>query len=77
MGVEVLHTEVVHHQDKSYRAGGVSEKTRGVSLIEVEGLQERDETEIRQLTCLFEAVHRLLDSEEDVRLSGFVLFQKG
>ena len=53
-GVVVLHTEVVHHQDKSYRAGGVSEKTRGVGLIEVERLQERDETEIRQLTCLFE-----------------------
>ncbi len=34
-GVVVLHTEVVHHQDKGYRAGGVAEKTGGVGLMEV------------------------------------------
>ena len=37
-GVVVLHTEVVHRQDKGYRAGGMAEKTRGVGLIEVERL---------------------------------------
>ena len=73
-GVVVLHTEVIHHQDKGYRAGGVAEKTRGVGLKEVERLYERDETEIRQFTCLFEAIHSLLYAKEYVRLSGFVLF---
>ena len=73
----VLHTEVVHHQDESDRAGGVAEKTRGGGLEEVEGLEKRDKTEIGQLTCLFEAVHSLLDSEDYVRLSGLVLFEEG
>ena len=45
-GVVVHHTEVVHHQDKSDRAGGVAEKTRGVGLEEVKGLEKRDKTEI-------------------------------
>ena len=43
----VLHTEVIHHQDKGDRAGGVAEKTGGVGLMEVESVEERDETEIR------------------------------
>ena len=73
----VLHTEVVHHQDESDRTGGVAEKTRGVGLEEVKGLEKRDKTEIGQLTCLFEAVHSLLDSEDYVRLSGLVLFEEG
>jgi hypothetical protein len=41
-GVVVLHTEVVHHQDKGDRASGVAEKTRGVCLEEVKGLEKRD-----------------------------------
>jgi hypothetical protein len=45
-GVVVLHTEVVHHQDKGDRASGVAEKTRGVGLEEVKGLEKRDKTEI-------------------------------
>ena len=73
----VLHTEVVHHQDESDRAGGMAEKTRGGGLEEVEGLEKRDKTEIGQLTCLFEAVHSLLDSEDYVRLSGLILFEEG
>ena len=73
----VLHTEVIHHQDESDRTGGVAEKTRGVGLEEVKGLEKRDKTEIGQLTCLFEAVHSLLDSEDYVRLSGLVLFEEG
>jgi hypothetical protein len=72
-GMVVLHTEVIHHQDKGDRAGGLAEKTGGVGLIEMESLEERDKTEIRQLTCLFEAVHSLLYAVEYVRLSGFVL----
>ena len=73
----VLHTEVIHHQDESDRTGGVAEKTRGGGLEEVKGLEKRDKTEIGQLTCLFEAVHSLLDSEDYVRLSGLVLFEEG
>ncbi len=42
----VLHIEVVHHQDKGDRASGVEEKTRGVGLEEVKGLEKRDKTEI-------------------------------
>ncbi len=76
-GVVVLHTEVVHHQDKGDGASGMAEKTRGVGLEEVKGLEKRDKTEIGQLTCLFEAVHGLLNSEEYVRLSCFVLFEEG
>ena len=45
-GVVVLHAEVIHHQDESDRAGGVAEKTRGVGLVEVKGLEKRDKTEI-------------------------------
>jgi hypothetical protein len=44
--VVVLHTEVVHHQDKGDRASGVAEKTGGVGLEEVKGLEKRDKTEI-------------------------------
>ena len=73
----VLHAEVIHHQDESDRAGGVAEKTRGVGLVEVKGLEKRDKTEIGKLTCLFEAVHSLLYSEEYVRVSRFVLFEEG
>ncbi len=51
-GVVVLHTEVIHHQDKGDRAGGVAEKTGGVGLVELESLEERNKTEVRQLTCL-------------------------
>ena len=43
--VVVLHAEVIHHQDESDRAGGVAEKTRGVGLVEVKGLEKRDKTE--------------------------------
>ena len=45
-GVVVLHTEVIHHQDESDRASGVAEKTRGVGLEEVKGLEKRDKTKI-------------------------------
>ncbi len=76
-GVVVLHTEIVHHQDKGDRVGGVAEKTRGVGLKEVKGLEKRDKTEIGQLAYLFEVVHSLLDSEEYVWLPGFVLFEEG
>ena len=45
-GVVVLHAEVIHHQDKGYSASRVTEKTRGVSLKEIKGLEKRDKTEI-------------------------------
>jgi len=76
-GVVVLHTEVVHHQDESDRSGGVAEKTRGGGLEKIKGLEKRDKTEIGQLSCLFEAVHSLLNSEDYVRLSCLVLFEEG
>jgi hypothetical protein len=46
-------------------------------LVEVEALEERDKTKIGQFTCFFEAVHSLLYAEDYVRLSGFVLLDKG
>jgi hypothetical protein len=75
--VVVLHTEVIHHQDKGDWAGGVTEKTGGEGLVKVEALEEGDKTKIGELTCFFEAVHRLLYTEDDVRLSGFVLLCEG
>ena len=76
-GVVVLHAEVVHHQDEGNRAGGVAEKTGGKGLVKVEGVEEGDKAKVRQLTGFFEAVHRLLYAEDDVRLSGFVLLNEG
>jgi hypothetical protein len=76
-GVVVLDAEVVHHQDKGNRARGVAEKTGGKGLVEVERLKERDEAEIGELTCLFEAVHRFLYTENDVLLSRFILLDEG
>ena len=55
----------------------MSEKTGGGGLVKVEALEEGDKTEIGELTCFFEAVHRLLYTEDDVRLSGFVLLGEG
>ena len=55
----------------------MTEKAGGEGLVEVEALEEGDKTKIGQLTCLFEAVHRLLYAEDDVRLSGFVLLYEG
>ena len=52
----VLDAEVVHDQDKGNRARGVTEKTGGKGLVKVESLKVRDESEIGELTCLFEAV---------------------
>ena len=55
----------------------MTEKTGGEGLVKVEALEEGDKTEIGELTCFFEAVHRLLYTEDDVRLSGFVLLCEG
>ncbi len=60
-GVVVLHTEVVHHQDKGCGSSGMAKKTGGVGLVKIKGLEKRNETEIGQLTGLFEAVHRFID----------------
>jgi hypothetical protein len=76
-GVLVFDAEVVNYQDKGDRARGVTEKTGGEGLVKTEGVEEGDKAKVRQLTCFFEAVHRLLYAEDDVRLSGFVLFNKG
>ena len=73
----VLDAEVVHDQDKSNRVRGVAEKTGGKGLVKIERLKERDESEIGELTCLFEAVHRFLDTENDVRLSRLILLDEG
>ena len=75
--VVVLHSEVVHHQDEGNRARGVAEKTGGKGLVKVKGLKQRDKSEIGELTCLFEAVHRFLYTENDVRLSRFILLDEG
>ena len=73
----VFDSEVIYHQDKGDGAGGVTEKTGGEGLVKVEALEEGDKAKVGQLTCFFEAVHRLLYAEDDVRLSGFVLLNKG
>ncbi len=73
----VLDAEVVRDQDEGNRARGVAEKTGGKGLVKVERLQERNESEIGELTCLFEAVHRFLYTENDVRLSRLILLDEG
>ncbi len=73
----VLDAEVVHNQDKGNRARGVAEKTGGKGLVKIKRLKERDESEIRELTCLFEAVHRFLYTENDVLLSRLILLDEG
>ena len=73
----VFDTEVIYHQDKGDWTRGVTEKAGSVGLVEVEALEEGDKAKIGQLTCFFEAVHRLLYTEDDVRLSGFVLLCEG
>ena len=70
--VVVLHSEVVHHQDEGNRAGGVAEKTGGKGLVKIKRLKQGDKSKIGELTCLFEAVHRFLYTENDVRLSRFI-----
>ena len=76
-GVVVLHAEVVHHQDKGDGTRGMTEKTGSEGLMEVKGGKERDKTEIGQLTCLFEAVHRFVDAKQDKLFACFVLFAEG
>ena len=76
-GVVVLDAEVVHDQDKGNRARGVAEKTGGKGLVKIERLKERDESEIGDFTCLFEAVHRFLYTENDARLSRLILLDEG
>ena len=73
----VLDAEVVHDQDKGNWARGVAEKTGGKGLVKIERLKERDESEIGELTCLFDAVHRFLYTENDVRLSRLILLAEG
>ena len=76
-GVLVFDAEVVNYQDKGDGARGVTEKTGGKGFVKVEGVEEGDKAKVRQLTGFFEAVHRLLYAEDDVRLSGFVLLNEG
>ncbi len=73
----VLDAEGVHDQDEGNRARGVAEKTGGKGLVKVERLQKRDKSEIGELTCLFETVHRFLYTENDVRLSHLILLDEG
>ena len=75
-GVVVLHAEVVHHQDEGNRARGVVGKTGGKGLMKVKRLKQGDKSTIGELTCLFEAVHRFLYTENDVRLSRFILLDE-
>ena len=75
-GVVVLHTEVIHHQDESDRTRGMTEKTRSEGLMEVKGGEERDKTEIGQLTGLFEAVHRFVDAKQDELFPRFILLKE-
>ncbi len=42
----VLDAEVVYHQDEGDWARGMAEKTGGVGLMKVEGLEVGDKTEV-------------------------------
>jgi hypothetical protein len=52
----------------------MAEETGGLGLVKVEGLEERDKTEVGQLTCLFEAVHSFVYAKGDIILACPVLF---
>ncbi len=75
-GVVVLHAEVVHHQDEGDGTRGMTEKTGSGGLMEVKGCQERDKSEIGQLTGLFEAVHCFVDAKQDELFARFILLKE-
>jgi hypothetical protein len=45
-GVVVFDAEVVYHLDEGYGARGIAEKTGGLGLVKVKGLEEGDKTEV-------------------------------
>ncbi len=52
-------------------------KTGGGCFEEAEGGEKRDEAKVRELARLLEAVHRLVNSKDDVGLAGGVGFEEG
>ena len=52
-------------------------KTGGRGFEEAEGGEKRDEAKVREFARLLEAVHRLVNSKDDVGLAGGVSLDEG
>ena len=52
-------------------------KTGGGGFVETEGGEKRDETKVGKFAGLLEAVHRLVNTKDDVGLAGGVGLNKG
>ena len=75
--VPILDAEVVNDEDEKYRAGDVFKETGGGGFEEAEGGEKRDEAKVGKFARLLEAVHRLIDSKDDVGLAGGVSLDEG
>jgi hypothetical protein len=53
------------------------EETGSGSFVGAEGWEKRDEAKVGQFFRLLEAVHRLVDTKDDVGLAGRVCFKEG
>jgi hypothetical protein len=53
------------------------EETGSGSFVEAEGWEKRDEAKVWKFSRLLEAVHRLVDTKDDVGLAGGVGFKEG
>ena len=52
-------------------------ETGGGGFVETEGGEKRDEAKVREFAGLLEAVHRLVDTKDDVGLAGGVGLKEG
>ncbi len=52
-------------------------KTGDGGCEEAEGGEKRDEAKVRELARLLEAVHRLVNSKDDLGLAGGIGFEEG
>ena len=53
------------------------EKTGSGGFVEAEGGEKRDEAKVGEFSRLLEAVHRLVDTKDDVGLAGGVSVNEG
>jgi hypothetical protein len=73
----ILHSKVVDDENKTDRTSEVTKQTGSGSFNKAERRQERNKATVAELTGFFKAVHRLVDPEEAVPLSGQVGLDEG
>ena len=75
--VVILHTEVVDYQDKQDGARDMAEQARGGGFVKPERRQQSNNSHVAQLTGLFEPVHCLVYSEQNIFFALTIYFDKG